>query len=178
MKPPERRSPSRHVAASAEDGLDEQIWELLRGFMAAVGRGDASGARSAIPRLEHDLPNDGQAAAYIWYVLRYRVVEILGRKPASEDLHELATSTWPALAAIVHGDAQLVEDVLRSVFKHAPAQDDITGAKLIVLGSVTLAVLLDDPSRDLEVIRPHLAEWWRRNLESFRSQGIIGASLF
>jgi hypothetical protein len=128
MKPRERRSPSRQVAASAEDGLDDKIWELLRGFIATVGRGDASGARSAIPRLEHDLPNDGQAAAYIWYLLRYRVVEILERKPASEDLHELATSTWPGFAAIVHGDEQLVEDVLSSVFNHAPAEDEITEA--------------------------------------------------
>jgi hypothetical protein len=26
---------------------------------------------------------------------------------------------------------------------------------------------------ELEAMRPHLAEWWRRNLEDFRARGLI-----
>jgi len=169
------RAPDRDVAAPTGDGLNDKIWSVLRGFIAVAGRGDAAGVRSAIPRLERDLPNDGQAATYIWYLLRYRVIEILQRKPTPEDLHELAITTWPRFGEVVQGDERLVEDILRSVFKHPPIQEEITGAKLIVLGSAALGVLLDDPLAYLDAIRPHLAEWWRRNLEDFRRQGIVGA---
>lgn len=99
------------------------------------------------------MQNGGSAPSYQEHSLNWRTE----RRPAPEDLHVLAISTWPRFAALVHGDEPLVEDILRSVFKQLPVRDEITGAKLVVLGSVTLAVLLDDPSKDLDVIRPHLA---------------------
>lgn len=173
MRPRIRRAHGRQ--ASMGDGLDDEIWDLLRGYILIVAGGDAAAARSVIPRLERDLPNDGQAATYIWYGLRYRVIEIMERRPTPEDLHELAISTWPRLGELIHGDDRLVEDLLRSVFRFPPLRDEITGAKLIVLGSAALGALLNDPAADLDVIRPHLAEWWRRNLEDFRRQGIVGA---
>jgi len=105
------------------DGLDDNIWDVLSGFIAIVGDGDLAGARRVIPQLERDLPDDGQAATYIWYLLRYRVIETLGRRPTLADLHELAIGTWPRFGEIIQGDERLVEDVLRSVFKHAPVQD-------------------------------------------------------
>lgn len=103
---------------------------------------------AAFPPSERSGETGYSSTAYIWYLLRYRVVEILERKRAAEDLRELATGRWPAFAAVVYGDEQLIEDILRSVFKLAPVQDEITGAKPIVLGSVTLAVF--EPS-DAEV---------------------------
>ena len=176
MRPRLRRTPVQQVMVPAGDGLDDTIWATLSHFIATVGRGDAAAARSAIPRLERDLPSDGQAASYVWYALRYRAIEILERRPTPEDLHDLAISTWPRFGQIVQGDERLVEDILRSVFKHAPLQNEITGAKLIVLGSAELGILLNDPSADLDRIRPHLAEWWRQNLAHFRRQGIVGAN--
>jgi hypothetical protein len=162
----------RFDAAEPADGLDHEVWRILSTFVGAAARGDVTAARDAIPHMERGLPNDGQAGAYVWYLLRYRVVEILARRPSAEDLHDLAVTAWPRFAELVNADEHVLEDIFRSVFKFETA-GEVTGAKLIVLGSAALGVLLDDPDAGLEVIRPHLVDWWRKNRRNFEEQGII-----
>jgi len=119
---------------------------------------------------------DGQSGAYVWYLLRYRVAEILGRKPTAEDLHELAVSAYPQFSVIIKGDVTLLEGTLRSVFELESAQQKLTGGKLVVLGFAALGALLDDPKTELDRMRPHLADWWRRHSAEFRAGGAVAGA--
>jgi hypothetical protein len=151
--------------SSADDpgtALDELRWRLLSEAVTEAHRGNPGAAHAAWNRLETDVPAGGQAAGYLWYLLRYRIADYLGRRPTDEDLRRLARRRHPRYARVLQGDAQELEDMLLSVFNLIPEDRRITGGRFVVLGVVTLGILLDDPEAQLAEMKPHLAGWWKR----------------
>lgn len=175
MKRRLKREATPRDAGSLGGELDADIWRILSKFIAAASRGDVNATRDAIPRLESELPNDGQAGMIVRYLLEYRVIDLLQRRPTPDDLHELAMSAWPRFAEVVNANEGMLEDLLRTVFEFAAEERKITGAAMIVLGSVALGALLSDPVAELETVRPRLETWWQRNAPDFRHRGIIGS---
>jgi len=57
-----------------------------------------------------------------------------------------------------------LEDTLRAYFLLPQVGSQLTAGRLFVSATAAVGVLLDDPSTDLEVIRPNLAEWRSRDL--------------
>lgn len=142
--------------------LHEARWRILCEAVAAAHDGNPAAAQAAWNRLETDVPADGQATAYLWYLLRYRITDYLGRLPAENDLIRLARRRHPRYARVLRGDVQELEDMLRSLFNMISEDRRITGGRFVVLGIVTLAIFLDDPRSQLDEIKPHLADWWDR----------------
>ena len=161
-------------ASVSGDGLDEGVWQMICDILVAAYHGDASAFIHATERLTQVLPLEGQrlAGAYLIYLLQYRVIDILGRSPTREDLQELAGRVSSKYARLLQVEASLLEDTLRTTFKLASPETEVKGGRFAVSSSATLGVLLDDPQADLEVMRPHLAEWWRRNAEKFQNRGV------
>ena len=162
------RSANAVDAGQAGDGLDTANWELLCEIVTAAHQGDAESHVAALLRLERDVPADAKAGAYLWYLLRYRVAALLGRRPRPEDLHELAQRYAPKFAELIRGGQAELEDTLLTVFDFTTHGRKVKGGKAIIVGSAALGVLLDDVEVELAEMRPHLAEWWRRNEEKFR----------
>jgi hypothetical protein len=161
------RSANAVDANQADDGLDNANWQLLREILIAAHQGDAEGHVAALLRLERDVPADAKAGAYLWYLLRYRVAALLGRRPRPEDLHELAQRYAPKFAKLVRGGQGELEDTLLTVFDFTTLGRKVKGGKAIVVGSAALGVLLDDVEVELAEMRPHLADWWKRNAMNF-----------
>jgi hypothetical protein len=158
-----------HAAPSA-DGLDEDAWQCLTAAILAANREDGNGMAMHIRKFEAlpDADDKADAASrYLWYLLRYRVVELLRRRPTAEDLHELASRTYPRYRQVVRESVITLEDTLRAYFRLPPIGSQLPAGRWFVSATATVGVLLDDPATDLEVIRPSLAEW--------RSRGIQGA---
>ena len=156
-----------------EDGLDTAKWQILCEGVVASHDGDAAAAHIATDRLAAQVPFDSQVSMYLWYLLRYRVADMLGRRPSAEDLREIAGRVYPRFSVVIRGDGSVLENVLRTVFKLASKDEEVTAGRFVVAGMAALGVLLNDPVADMEAMRPHMADWWRRNLEKFRSQGIL-----
>jgi len=150
-----------------DDGLDVANWSLLREIVIAAQKGDAEGHATALLRLERDLPVDIKAGAYLWYLLRYRVAVLVGRRPGPEDLHDLAQRFAPSFARLIRDSQSELEETLLTVFNFATRGEPIKGGRAIVVGSAALGVLLDDAETELAEMRPHLADWWRRNASEF-----------
>lgn len=93
---------SEHSAVPSADGLDEDAWQCLTSAVVAANRSDGNGMAMYIRRFEA-LPDDKIDAAtrYLWYLLRFRVVQLLRRRPTAEDLHELASRTYPRYRQVV-----------------------------------------------------------------------------
>jgi hypothetical protein len=75
---------SRRTAAGAKpanpgDGLDLRSWETVCESATAAHGGDASGHAAPLMRFEKESPHDTRVGIYLWYLLRYRVAEMLGR---------------------------------------------------------------------------------------------------
>jgi hypothetical protein len=68
----------------------------------------------------------------------------------------------PRYARILRGDVSELEDMLRGLFDMIDGERRSTGGRFVVLGIVPLAIFLDDPRRELDEIRQHLADWWQR----------------
>jgi hypothetical protein len=166
-----RRDLSANAADTdqADDGVDTANWELLREIITAAHEGDAAAHVAALLRLERDVPVDAKAGAYLWYLLRYRVAALLGRRPLPEDLHEIAQRHAPKFAKLIRGGQTELEDTLLSVFGFATRGGKVRGGKAIIVGSAALGVLLNDVEVELAEIRPHLADWWKRNSNKFRN---------
>lgn len=154
-------------SAPPADGLDALSWDTLCQSAVAAHRGDAEAHVAPLLRLEREAPLDTKAGLYLWYLLRYRVAELMGRKPSAEDLHALAERFYPKFAKLIRGDQRQLEDTLLSVFALAAEGRKVTGGNAVVMGTAALGVLLDDPEVELVVMRPHLANWWAQNAAAF-----------
>jgi hypothetical protein len=156
-----------------EDELDATKWEILCEGVVASHDGDAAAAHAATRRLSAHVPFDSQISMYLWYLLRYRVAEMVGGRPSAEDLKDISAQAYPRFSVIIRGDDSVLEKVLRTVFKLASKDEELASGLFFVTGMAALGVLLNDPATEMEAMRPHLADWWRRNLEKFRAQGIL-----
>jgi hypothetical protein len=165
------RKASAGVKASARDGLDDGIWEVVRESTEAAHRGDANGHVAPLLRFERETPHDTKVGIYLWYLLRYRVAALLGRRPNREDLQALASQYYSQFSKLIRGDQSQLEDTLLTVFALAPEDRKVKGGNAVVMGSAALGVLLDNPAADLEGMRPHLAAWWQRNKAGFGGAG-------
>jgi hypothetical protein len=133
--------------------------------LTAANRGDGKAFLKLLQRFSEGLTDErrAEASTYLTYLLRYRLAEILGRGPTADDLHRLAVATHPLYAKVVSEPAGTLEDTLRTVYKMPPTGPQQSGARLFVSGIAAAGVLFSDPSADLAVIRPHLAEWKSRS---------------
>jgi hypothetical protein len=77
-----QRNASR--AAPPADGLDKDAWQCLTAAILAANREDGNGMAMYIRRFEA-LGDDkfDVASRYLWYVLRFRVVQLLRRRPTA-----------------------------------------------------------------------------------------------
>ena len=170
------RSHNRPVpqADASADGLDEGVWKMMCAILVAANQGDSAAFIDASERLTQSLALEGQrlAGTYLLYLLQYRVIEILGHRPTREDLQRLADRATPKYARLLKVEASQLEDTLRTTFKFASPETELKGGRFAVSSSAALGVLLDNPLADLQGMRPHLAEWWRRNAEKFRDIGV------
>jgi hypothetical protein len=156
----------------SRDALDETTWQILCAAAIAAHRGDVHASHMATRRFDIDVPVDGRAGTYIWWLLRYRLAQLLGRRPSRGDLTQIAGYT-EARFGIVIQDASLLEDLLLTVWRLAPPGRQVTGGRFLIAGVAALGVLLNDPAADLEAVRPDLAAWWQKNLDKFRAQGSL-----
>jgi hypothetical protein len=159
------------MSEAIADGLDEPTWGILCESTEAAHRGDARAHVAPLLRLEQVPPHDIVVGFYLWYLLRYRVAEMLGGRPSPQDLHALAGRYCPHFSKLIHGDQRQLEDTLMSVFAFADEDKRVRGADAVVMGSAALGVLLDDPAHELTAMRPYLAEWWLRNKADLESAG-------
>ncbi len=151
--------------------LDEEIWRRLAAALAAANRGDAKGFLRLVQRIDAGLSAQrrDESSNYLAFLLKYRVAEILGRRPTAEDLHDLAVQAHPKYAKVVRLPTVMLEDTLRAVFKMPPTGPQESGARLFISGLAAAGVLLNDPQADLAILRPPLAEWRSSNLAQWRS---------
>ena len=152
----------------ADDGLDGLSWDVLCQSVVAAHRGDAEAHVAPLLRYEREVPRDGRAGLYLWYLLRYRVAELVGRRPGPEDLHALAERFYPPFAKLIRADRSQLEDTLLTVFGLTAEDRKVSGGTGVVMGSAALGVLLDDPETELAAMRPHLAGWRRAHADEFR----------
>jgi hypothetical protein len=166
-------APDAAGSGKSGDALDKVAWEVLSGVVAAASTGDANAHAEVFRRWPADVPGEGRrASVYLWFLLRYRVAEVLGRRPAPEDLHELAVRVYPRFARLTRQDEGRLEATFRTVFDSAESPDHLRGSMFLILGTAALGALLDDAEPELAVMRPHLAEWWQRNADEFRDRGV------
>jgi hypothetical protein len=158
------------------DGLNEDVWSRLVEIVSAANRGDADAHFLAISKWPEELPLVGhqRAAVYLLYLL-YRQVRINlgGRRPTPEDLHDLTGTVYPRFREILTADALLLEEAFRAVFELPPLRVTLKPGERVALSSAALGVLMVDPAREMGEMRPGLASWLRRNQEKFRAEGLL-----
>jgi hypothetical protein len=125
-----RRSGKQPEGWSSADGLDETVWEKMSRILAAAHKGDRTAFVSASEQLTQSMPLEKHrlAGAYVLYLLQYRVIDMLGRKPTQMDLHDVAVrhsvKFSAPLTAVPDG---VLEDTLRTTFKLASPDREVKG---------------------------------------------------
>jgi hypothetical protein len=156
------------------DGVNDEVWRRLREIVSAANRGNAKTHVLAFATWPVDLPLAGQqrAGAYLLYLLYRQVKLTVGRPPTPEDLHELTVSAYPRFREILLAEEAQLEETFRRVFEFPPLRAPLKPGDFAVFSSVALGVLQANPQEELEVMRPGLASWLRRNQERFRAGGL------
>jgi hypothetical protein len=164
------------AGSTATDGLDELRWRLLCKMVIAASTSDPTAAHRACSQLAQQRPSeprDGHAAMYLWYLIRHRILEMLGQAPTEDDLHDLAVRFNPRFARIGRQDANLLERTLRTYYELSTLDDEVAGGLLVVAGTAALGVMLDNPRAQLKAMRPHLANWLRDNRDYLSGIGLL-----
>ena len=163
---------------STGDGIDDVAWNRLRAMVTAANRRDAVGYGQTVLWQPPDfgLAGHQRTGIYLLYLLWSRVREVLvlqTSKPTTEQLHDLAVRTYPALQQILDlAPQEHLEEALRSAFQMPALGAGIKPGEFGVLAAATLGLLLDDPEQYLATLRPRVASWWERNHASFVRQGL------
>jgi hypothetical protein len=158
------------------DVIDPVRWQILSEMIIAASRGDKDEVHKAIMRMAKEVPDDGVAGTYLWFLIQYHVAKLLGHQPTADELHQLAddiSARFLRAVPAARTDQSILERALRTVFDLAAEEEQVAGGRIVVVGAAALGVMLDDPSAQLESMRPLLAEWWRRYQDDFREQGLL-----
>jgi hypothetical protein len=159
-----------------QDGIDEAAWNRLRLLAKAASRMDAGGYGETMMWAPpgFGLPGQHRTGVYLLYLLSFRVKEVLQTNhPTPEQLHNLAETTYPRFRAVLDRAQEMhLEETLRSAFEMPPVATGVTPGEFTVFAAAALGLLLDDPDRELALIRPRLASWWNRHHDSFVRQGL------
>jgi hypothetical protein len=167
------RTSGGETTGRAADALDTAAWAALRAAILASSKGDADAQGEVFRRWPGDAAAEGRRASlYLWYLLRYRIAEILGRKPSSGDLRDLAVRAYPRFALMIRRDVNQLEDTFRTVYESATSPDHLKGSMFLIIGTAALGSLLDDADSELDVMREHLADWWHRKADEFHALGV------
>jgi hypothetical protein len=148
-------------------------WGILSEMIIAASRGDRYVGHRATQRLASEVPDDGVAGTYLYYLIHHRVRELSGPRPSAEDLQRLALAIYPKFASAGRADLDLLERTLRTYFVPTDRTDEVAGGVLVIAGAVALGAMLDNPAVQLEEMRPYLAAWWRKHLDEHRARGLL-----
>jgi hypothetical protein len=159
-------------AFEPEETLSDVRWQILSDAIIAAHAGEAEAMRAAVMRLETDVPAEGHASAYVWYLLRYVIADYLGRRPELKDLQEIARYRQREFSQVAQGGARALEDELCTAFEMAGPGQAVTGGTFAILGIAALGVMLKDPATQLASIKPRLADWWQRRGRDLVREGV------
>jgi hypothetical protein len=158
-----------------DDGVNQEAWLRLCQAVTAAHRGDGRTFTRALMRWRDEvpLPIQQRSGAYLLYLMWRHLASRYGRKPTSEDLHELAVSCYPRFRKLLKASEAQLEAVLRRALSYPPSGTRLTPAEFTVFGCVALGLLLADPQQELDLMRPGMASWWQRNKDHFRAEGLL-----
>jgi hypothetical protein len=164
-----------NATPDTDDGLDGALWARLHTVVTSANRGDADSHALELLRWRDEVPLVSQqyAGVYLLYLLYRAVKETIARPPNQSDLRELAASTYPRFREIMRADEVQLEDTFRRAFDLPPLRPPLTAAEFVLFSSVALGVLLLNPDKDLEVMRPGLVSWLDRNRARIRAAGLV-----
>jgi len=160
----------------SDDELDKVAWIRLRLLVTAASCGDVVGYLQTFlwQPPGFGLAGHQRTGIYLLYLLWSRVRDVLQTgNPTTEQLHDLAVRSYPALHQILdQAPQEHLEEALRSAFEMPALGARPKPGELNVISAATLGVLVDDPEQYLASMRPRVASWWKRNHASFVRQGL------
>ncbi len=149
--------PADANVADPEDGLDEAVWRVLCEAITAANHLNAVGF-TVIRRLAPLVSPNAQPGAYLLFMLRYQVADVVGHRPSVDDLRHLTEQHATAFGKVIRQESHL-EDALLMAFN---LESKLTPGLFTVAAAAALGVLLRDPMLQLRLMRPALASWWER----------------
>ncbi|HVV75559.1 MAG TPA: hypothetical protein VHC43_05935 [Mycobacteriales bacterium] len=153
-----------------DQAINEANWTRLMQSVAAAHAGDPMGHTQPLRERSADRPFDWRFGAWVYYLLRWRVRELIGTSsPDVPAVKLLAANHYPAYAELIKGDVSSFENVLLTVLDLVEPEHRVKGAMLNVTGTAALGVLLDDPVRDLTELRPGAEAFWQNNEAAARA---------
>jgi len=156
--------------------LDDEVWRRLDTALSAVCRRDKEGFVSEVNTWPTELLLAGQqrSSMYLWFLLNYRIQEVLQRKPSPSDLNGLGLATLSKVRDILTNvNESKLEEVYRVVFEIAPLKSGLDNGEFSAVGLVALRVLLTEPTEQLAAMRREMTDWWGRNYRRFQKLGLV-----
>jgi len=147
---------------SAADG---ELWCDNETLVQAAHDGDAAGYKRVIQQVSrrHSIEDQTLAGLYMQPLLGHAVIEAVGGKPNENDIDRLSRKLWEPFRAIL--DFAIVDDLWDALafnFDNVPRRREVSFDMFRLSASVALGVLISDPRRDLERMKPYADEWIRR----------------
>jgi hypothetical protein len=154
--------------------VDSFVWDGVVEVAKAAHRQDAHANLEAFRRLGagRSLAVLRLAGFYALYLLKYRTGTILGRRPSVDDISVVASRVQADFDRVLpNSPAGSLVDTLLVAFEYRSLQSlrpTVTGSTHMLRALVALGLLLDAPSHDLAMMKPHLASWCARQAENIR----------
>lgn len=133
-------------------------WHDVCVIARAAATGDSEGVHVGLVELNRRFPGGGAAKALAGFALRYQLYVRFQRQPEAAELRVLAEQLEPRWSAVIrNADVEVLDDLFAFLSGLRPAPESIRGARLTVLASAALGLVLDNADQDLEEMGPRIA---------------------
>jgi hypothetical protein len=146
--------------------LNDEVWDVLANLLDAAHGADHTKFTATLDPFTYSTPFEDQqlAALYAYFLLKYRVVLLMGHRPSTSELVDLATQHNREFETLLPGAPQhTLEETLRKVFKAGARQAGVKPGTYEISLITALGVLLREPRADLNEMRAPLTEWCKVN---------------
>jgi hypothetical protein len=143
-----------------DDGLGQRAWDLTYHLVLAADSLDSFAHVDAYMRLMGEEKKRG--ALFVYYLTMHRLTNGFSKKLSAGEIHDVASSLFPEISALIKVGVSKVEDLLLTYCDLATPKQEVGGSDAVLIGSAVLGVILENPTSDLETMRPDLAEWFAK----------------
>ena len=172
------REGSREMESDVDDKDETAVDEVVWGHLVRMIRAAHSLSHSDYMDRVNELGLEGKwRQQRAWLCVRFLLRAAVGdfvewRVPDDEDLKRISRENVDGFRALVGGDEQVLENLLRRAWER-PIQTKFSLGKFVVMGAAAIGILYRDPEESLRKMRPHLQKWWSDFSGDFYRKGLL-----
>ncbi|MDG3014655.1 hypothetical protein [Speluncibacter jeojiensis] len=147
---------------SPNETIDRESWEFVQQVVQAAHTSDVELFAAEFQKLD-DMELGDQVLPYLVYLVSQQLWHLSPEQLTSEKIRELAESIHPGFSEFLKVEPDDIYNLLLSVFGKSEFGKNLGSARFAGYLAISLGLISDNVSSDLDRMRPGLIQWCQKN---------------